>query len=313
MTAWRMAFKVGSQGYSMWSQCLRLGVAAITYDPLLETDLSQHAEGEPRSLWARLAPTQKASLRRVAYEMEPGHVIYVKDGPRIVDRGIVTSSYFFDHEYRVLMQDGRPWAHQVQVDWSRSFPPGGVPMLLGTEQLTVKKLSSEEVGRIERAIGGSRHTRRGSSSGRQARLDSLIEDAYYRESKAVLKVIVPRHNRLSNDFVRWLKAEHGISAFQEQDRIDIQFNLRGRSHVAELKVCFGVDARRSIREALGQLFEYNHYPKRRCAEVWLIVLDEPPSADDRMFVENLQNNRGLPVTIGWQVQEGFRFAGSWPD
>lgn len=312
MAAWRMAFKVDNQGFSLWQQCLRLGVAAITYEPLLETDLSRFTHGKPSVLWARLAPTQKASLRRVAYEMEPGDIIYVKDGPRIVDRGVVTGPYLFDYESRVKMEDGRPWAHQVQVDWSRSFPGEGVPILLGTEQLTVKKLSRGEVDRIESAVSGMRTPRRGSPSSRQSHRDSLIEEAYYRESKAVLKIIVPRHNKLSNSFVRWLKAEHGISAVQEHDRIDIQFKVRGQSHIAELKVCFGVDARQSIREALGQLCEYNHYPMRRCADVWLIVLDEAPSESDRTFIETLQDKRGLPLVIGWQSERGFSFAGGWP-
>ena len=317
MTAWRMAFRVGNQGYSMWPQCLRLGVAAITYEPLLETDLSRHPEGEPRALWNKLEPTQKASLRRVAYEMKAGDIIYVKDGPRIVDKGIVAGpadgpAYFFDRDYRVLMQDGRPWAHQVRVDWSRSFDPEGIPILLGGEQVTVKELSRSDVERLEMAIARRRHRPRAGSWKRQSRRDALIEEAYYRESPARLKVIVPRHNQLSNSFVQWLDRTYGVSAVQEQDRIDIQFRLWGRSHLAELKVCFGVGPRKSVREALGQLCEYNHYPRRRPADVWLIVLDEEPSEDDITFLENLRETRDLPVVAGWPSDGGFRFGGDWP-
>jgi hypothetical protein len=313
MRAWRMAFRVGNQGPSLWSQCLRFGVAAITYEPLLETDLSRYPKGEPKARWNQLEPTQKASLRRLAYEMKPGDVIYVKDGPRIVDRGVVTGGYFFDHDFRVKMPDGRgPWAHQVQVDWSRNFPTEGIPILLGAEQLTVKELALNEVERLEQAINGSRQSRRRKSSARQTRRDSLIEDAYYRETQAVLKIIVPLHNKLSNSFVHWLKAEHGVTAAQEQDRIDIQFDLKGKSNLAELKVCFGVETRNSIREALGQLFEYNHYPNRRCADVWLIVLDKAPSENDLTFIQNLKDERDLPLVIGWQVLGGFMFQGAWP-
>ena len=74
MTTWRMSFRVGNQGHEMWLECFRLGVAAITYNPLAKTDLSKHPKGEPKDLWKQLKPTQKASLYRVAYEMKAGEL-----------------------------------------------------------------------------------------------------------------------------------------------------------------------------------------------------------------------------------------------
>jgi hypothetical protein len=98
-----MAFKVGSGGHPMWPDCLKLGVAAITYDPLAKTDLTKYPRGEPKILWNELEPSQKASLRRVVYEMAEGDVIYVKDGQRIVDRGTVTGAYRFDSTFACLL------------------------------------------------------------------------------------------------------------------------------------------------------------------------------------------------------------------
>jgi hypothetical protein len=40
----------------MWPQCLRLGVAAITYSPFTKIDLSKYDKGEPKHLWDRLEP-----------------------------------------------------------------------------------------------------------------------------------------------------------------------------------------------------------------------------------------------------------------
>ena len=85
MTFWRMAFRVGNQGSSLWEECRRLGVAAISYGPIEAVNFSRYREKfEPKPLWARLKPTQKASLRRVVYEMKAADVIYVKEGPKIV-------------------------------------------------------------------------------------------------------------------------------------------------------------------------------------------------------------------------------------
>jgi hypothetical protein len=315
MTTWRMSFRVGNHGYEMWPQCLRLGVAAITYDPLIETDLTKYPKGEPKDLWERLEPTQKASLRRVGYEMKAGDVIYVKQGPKIIDKGIVKgpgkgNAYYFDSGFRLREPSGTPWAHQVAVDWSTDFPE--IRMLLGGEQVTVKELSPDEVTKVEEAVGALQGKNRNIATSERAGMEGLIEDAYYRESPARLKVIVPRHNKLSNRFVKWLKAEWQVVAVQEQGRIDIFFKLKGKNCLAELKICFGVGPTKSIREALGQLLEYNHYPGRPTADVWLIVLDEEPATDDFDFIENLREKRSLPIVIGWHDNDNFEFTPSWP-
>jgi hypothetical protein len=154
MKFWRMSFRAGNQGYEMWPDCLRLGVAAITYDPLARSDLSKYPLRKPTKLWKELEPSKKASLRRVAYEMAPGDVIYVKQGPRIVDKGIVTGRYKFDSQFRLVDPSGGSWAHQVPVDWSREFTP--IKLLLGAEQLTVKELSAAVVEQIKREEKKSR-------------------------------------------------------------------------------------------------------------------------------------------------------------
>jgi len=147
MNAWRMAFRAGNRGQSLWKECRELSVAAITYSPLEKTDLSEEQPGDPKALWAKLEPTQKASLRRVAYDMKAGDKIYVKEGPQIVAKGIVIGPYEFDSQHRIVDASGFPWPHQVPVDWSSDFPT--VDVLLGGEQVAVKPLSPAEVERIE--------------------------------------------------------------------------------------------------------------------------------------------------------------------
>ena len=156
MTIWRMSFRCGNQGYEMWRHCRELGVAAITYYPLHHTDLLQYPQGEPKHLWAQLSPSQKASLRRVAYEMREGDIIYAKQGPKIVGRGVVKSPYQFDSEFRLSCpgDEGIPWTHQVTVDWDSDFEP--IDILLGSEPLTVLELSGERLQRLEAALIGRR-------------------------------------------------------------------------------------------------------------------------------------------------------------
>ncbi|MDP8245994.1 MAG: HNH endonuclease [Candidatus Hinthialibacter antarcticus] len=144
MTTWRMAFRVGTGGEELWPICFELGVAAITYDPLAKTDLSRYPEGEPKNSWQKLAPSQKASLKRVAYEMKKGDIIYVKQGTKIVCKGIVDGSYFFDKQTLIVDPNGVPWPHQVKVKWESEFIR--MNKILGkSQQLTVEKLQSNEI------------------------------------------------------------------------------------------------------------------------------------------------------------------------
>jgi hypothetical protein len=151
MKTWRMSFRVGNQGHEMWPDCFRLGVAAITYYPLHKTDLSKYSKGEPKKLWAQLEPAQKASLRRVAYEMKADDVIYVKQGPKIVGKGVVQGSYYFDSKFGLKSPKGFPWAHQVPVKWESDFPE--TKILLGAEPLTVKELSHDNIRNLKATIG----------------------------------------------------------------------------------------------------------------------------------------------------------------
>ncbi|MBZ0258475.1 hypothetical protein K8I31_20580, partial [bacterium] len=145
MTTWRMSFRVGSRGYELWEVCYELSVAAITYNPLASTDLSKFPKLEPKNLWNKLSsPSQKSSLKRVAYEMKKGDIIFVKKGPEIVGRGIVQGSYFFDYNKKIIDPNGIPWTHQVPVKWDTDFIK--IKKKLGQNQLfTVEKIKSEEV------------------------------------------------------------------------------------------------------------------------------------------------------------------------
>lgn len=152
-------------------------------------------------------------------------------------------------------------------------------------------------------------TKKRNYSIRQQR-SALAEDGYYRESSSNLKIIIPKHNKLSNNFTAWLKSI-GISAKQEENHVDVLFNVGGIEYIAELKVVYGVGTTKAIREALGQLLEYNYYPGRDMKKEWMIVLDQPPSRMDQDYIRTLINKIDLPLRIGWQTDNGFAFYPEW--
>lgn len=148
MSYWRMSFRVGKGGFEMWPLCYAARVAAITYFPHAEADLSQLSPSDRRALMSPLAAAQKYALGTVVEQMAIGDTIYVKQGPDIVGRGIVSGPYRFDPSTPVVEPSGTPWAHQVPVDWEPSFVP--IRMQLGdTQQFTVRELESDDLRRIE--------------------------------------------------------------------------------------------------------------------------------------------------------------------
>jgi hypothetical protein len=142
----------------MWPDRLKYNVAALTYGPIHETDLNKYDEGELKKLWAKLAPAQKASLKRVAYQMKKGHTIYVKEGGRIIGKGMVVGPYKYDKQNRIIDPNGYAWNHQVPVKWQRDFP--SIQILLGAEQFTVLPLTARQVKALERRIARAREDTR---------------------------------------------------------------------------------------------------------------------------------------------------------
>jgi len=143
-----MAFRVGTGGEELWERCKANRVAAIHYGPMLNIDLAKYSENEPKDQWKLLAPSQKSSLRMVAYRMQPDDVIYVKVGPSIVARGRILGPYFFDRRNRIVSSCGLAFQHQVPVHWESFEQP--IRIQLGTQQLpTVARLTSEDVERID--------------------------------------------------------------------------------------------------------------------------------------------------------------------
>ena len=138
------------------------------------------------------------------------------------------------------------------------------------------------------------------------RTSPLVEDAYLRESPARLKQIEPRHNRLSNAFARWLKEQGYTDIKQEIHSVDVEFRDGPSLCRAELKTCYGITTTKTIREALGQLLEYNFYGVRERADKWFVVLDQEPHPDDHAWLRKLHDVFGLPIALCWLMGDRFQ-------
>lgn len=145
MTTWRMAFRCGTNGHEMWPACRRAKVAVIEYSPVDNIDLSKCPERKLRAAWSKLWPAQQEAF---LFDMKQDYVIiYVKEGPWIVGKGLVVGGYFFDKKSRIKDPYGVPWQHQHEVRW---LPFPSVQIQLGRRQC------DRDVQRVERAAAKAR-------------------------------------------------------------------------------------------------------------------------------------------------------------
>jgi hypothetical protein len=157
MAAWRMAMRgrihPADQSWldppiEMWPYCRGRGIAAITYDPVQDDDFDRYSQEYPPKGWAHLGSIQKTSLKRFVYEMQERDVIYVRESPKIVGKGIVVGEYKFDLEPLVPNALGVRWRHQRRVEWL-DFQE--VAITIGKQHaMTLVPLTPDDVARIER-------------------------------------------------------------------------------------------------------------------------------------------------------------------
>ena len=94
------------------------------------------------------------------------------------------------------------------------------------------------------------------------------------------------------------------------DRYDVCFE--SKKILVEFKIAYNLNTISAVREALGQILEYNHFPPRESHHVWLLILDTLPSSDDRAFIHKLRTEYSLPLILGWQSKNKFDFFPKWP-
>lgn len=112
--------------------------------------------------------------------------------------------------------------------------------------------------------------------------------------KASDYIMTFQHNKLSNAMVDYLKT-HGYQKVKAEDSyVDISCeDSVGIKIFFELKTAQTVKA--AIREAIGQLLEYNHYPNNNKADKLIIVTAHEPEKDDMQYLMGLRTIYHIPV------------------
>lgn len=96
------------------------------------------------------------------------------------------------------------------------------------------------------------------------------------------------HNRLSNEMVKYLKCKGYTDVVTDKEFVDIQATgSQGNKIYFELKATDTVKL--AIRQALGQLLEYNHYPNKNNADKLIIVTELEITQQDIQYLLGMRS------------------------
>ena len=117
-------------------------------------------------------------------------------------------------------------------------------------------------------------------------------------------IIDPVHRKIQSRLVSILKKQYkniDVECKSEsggRQRLDLKGQLKSTDewHIFEIKT---ESARQSIREAIGQLLEYAHYPADERATKLFIVGPEPPDDQDKAYMDTLRKTYALPIWFRW--------------
>lgn len=112
--------------------------------------------------------------------------------------------------------------------------------------------------------------------------------------KASEHIMMFQHNQLSNELVAYLKNNGYSSVVTDEDFVDIKaIDTNGKQLFFELKTATTVKS--AIRQAIGQLLEYNHYPNCNKADKLIIVTVAEAKKDDVQYLMGLRQVYKIPV------------------
>lgn len=107
-------------------------------------------------------------------------------------------------------------------------------------------------------------------------------------------IMTLKHNSLSNEMVKYLKCKGYTDVVTDKDFVDIQaVDPQGNKIYFELKTADTVKL--AIRQALGQLLEYNHYPNKNNADKLIIVTALEIIQQDMQYLIGMRSRYNIPV------------------
>ena len=133
-------------------------------------------------------------------------------------------------------------------------------------------------------------------------VEYLNTDDILRKTQTSEILINPLHKKIQNAVVRILNNQYKHLYLETDSNFGQRIDIKGQPkdsdqwHFFEIKTN---STRRSIREALGQILEYAHYPKHQRADCLYIIGPEEPEIEDKQYLSTLRELYKIPVWFRW--------------
>lgn len=124
--------------------------------------------------------------------------------------------------------------------------------------------------------------------------NNINTESYFRTVECGTTEVSARHRLIQDGVKCFLEKTKLYKAISfEADYKDV-YAIRkdGINEVYEIKT---YNAKRCIREAIGQLLEYNHYPSKISSDIMYVVGEEPLDKEDKQYLSFLRSNYNLPI------------------
>lgn len=138
----------------------------------------------------------------------------------------------------------------------------------------------------------------------EGQLKTLNTDEFWRTNAAGQILIDPLHKKMQNAVQELLKDDYVHLYLEDAEKgIKTRVDMKGQPkegndtwHYFEFKT---YSAKRCIREALGQILEYTHYPSKTRAQKLFIIGPEKPDEQDIAYMKLLREKYHLPLWYRW--------------
>lgn len=117
-------------------------------------------------------------------------------------------------------------------------------------------------------------------------------------------LIDPIHKKIQNAVFALLQNEYAYRDLEKKidksdgQRVDLKgiYKETGECHFFEIKTD---SAKKSIREALGQILEYAHYPNMKRATKLFIIGPQKPDDKDKAYMKFIRKTYDIPIWFRW--------------
>lgn len=111
------------------------------------------------------------------------------------------------------------------------------------------------------------------------------------ESQSNLREL--KHNELQNALIKYLMENNDYENIEkEKNHVDISAVSNGKKIFFELKTD---SVKSSIRQAIGQLLEYNNYPDTNNADKLIVVTKFKATEDDKKYLKFIRERYDIPI------------------